>query len=366
MSMSEATGLSIVIEPKNALAVFTQPDHIESILQQVEKEVNSFVPDVSTKKGRDAIASLGLKVAKTKTYLDGLGKDLVTEYKEVPKKIDASRKTVRDRLDALKEKVLLPKLEYEAEQERIAAEAAYAAMWQEAHEMDASITAERAEKLAARIAADHEMALLMNDAFDRAQADKKAEDERLQKEREDRIAAEAAAKVKRDADLAAQQEREASARREAELKLQAEQAERDRLGAIKQAEEDKRLAEIRRQDAINEAEDRKALALVQAEREKQEAIAAEKLKAQENADRIQREAKQKEDARLAEEKRVADEAAKKAADKAHQAEVNNKAIAVLTNAGIDAECAKACVIAIIKNQVAQSFLNQQPPIQINY
>ena len=346
--MSEATGLSIVIEAKNALAVFTQPDHIESILQQVEKEVNSFVPDVSTKKGRDAIASLGLKVAKTKTYLDGLGKDLVTEYKEVPKKIDASRKTVRDRLDALKEKVLLPKLEYEAEQERIAAEAAYAAMWQEAHEMDASITAERADKLAARIAADHEMALLMNDAFDRAQADKKAEDERLQKERDDRIAAEAAAKVKRDADLAAQQEREASARREAELKLQAEQAERDRIALVLRAEQDKK-------DAI-----------AKAEREKQEAIAAEKLKAQQEAERVQREAKQKEDARLAEEKRVADESAKRAADKAHQAEVNNAAIAVLTNAGIDAECAKACVIAIIKNQVAQSFLNQQPPIQINY
>ncbi|HDL7837899.1 TPA: cell envelope biogenesis protein TolA [Yersinia enterocolitica] len=342
--MSEATGLSIVIEPKNALAVFTQPDHIESILQQVEKEVNSFVPDVSTKKGRDAIASLGLKVAKTKTYLDGLGKDLVTEYKEVPKKIDASRKTVRDRLDALKEKVLLPKLEYEAEQERIAAEAAYAAMWQEAHEMDASITAERLVKKES----DHEMALLMNDAFDRAQADKKAEDERLQKERDDRIAAEAAAKVKRDADLAAQQEREASARREAELKLQAEQAERDRIALALKAEQDKK-------DAI-----------AKAEREKQEAIAAEQRKAQETADRIQREAKQKEDARLAEEKRVADEAAKKAADKAHQAEVNNAAIDILTKAGIDAECAKACVIAIIKNQLAQSFLNQQPPIQINY
>ncbi len=54
------------------------------------------------------------------------------------------------------------------------------------------------------------------------------------------------------------------------------------------------------------------------------------------------------------------------ADKSHQADVNNAAIAVLTNAGIDAECAKSCVIAIIKNQVAQSFLNQQPPIQINY
>ena len=342
--MSEATGLSIVIEAKNALAVFTQPDHIESILQQVEKEVNSFVPDVSTKKGRDAIASLGLKVAKTKTYLDGLGKDLVTEYKEVPKKIDASRKTVRDRLDALKEKVLLPKLEYEAEQERIAAEAAYAAMWQEAHEMDASITAERLVKKES----DHEMALLMNDAFDRTQADKKAEDERLQKERDDRIAAEAAAKVKRDADLAAQQEREASARREAELKLQAEQAERDRIALVLRAEQDKK-------DAI-----------AKAEREKQDAIAAEQRKAQQEAERVQREAKQKEDARLAEEKRIADEAAARAANIEHQKTINNQVIDILTKAGISPECAKECVIAIARNQNHAVVLGITPPVQINY
>ncbi|CNE40056.1 cell envelope biogenesis protein TolA [Yersinia kristensenii] len=332
--MSEATGLSIVIEAKNALAVFTQPDHIESILQQVEKEVNSFVPDVSTKKGRDAIASLGLKVAKTKTYLDGLGKDLVTEYKEVPKKIDASRKTVRDRLDTLKEKVLLPKLEYEAEQERIAAEAAYAAMWQEAHEMDASITAERAEKLAARIAADHEMALLMNDAFDRDAKAKADEVERLQKERDDRIAAEAAAKVKRDADLAAQQEREASARREAELKLQAEQAERDRIALALKAEQDKKDAAAK------------------AEREKQDAIAAEKRKAQETADRIQREAKQKEDARLAEEKRVADEADRREKDVEHRRTINRQAVADLIASGLPEDFAQKCVTAIAKNVIS--------------
>ncbi|HFF1621729.1 TPA: cell envelope biogenesis protein TolA [Yersinia enterocolitica] len=342
--MSEATGLSIVIEPKNALAVFTQPDHIESILQQVEKEVNSFVPDVSTKKGRDAIASLGLKVAKTKTYLDGLGKDLVTEYKEVPKKIDASRKTVRDRLDALKEKVLLPKLEYEAEQERIAAEAAYAAMWQEAHEMDASITAERLVKKES----DHEMALLMNDAFDRDAKAKAEEVERLRKAHEEFIAQQAAEKATREA--------EARARSDLEY---AEIQRRDAILAQERAEREKR-------EATELAERNRIAAEQKAEREKQEAIAAEQRKAQETADRIQREAKQKEDARLAEEKRVADEAAKKAADKAHQAEVNNAAIDILTKAGIDAECAKACVIAIIKNQLAQSFLNQQPPIQINY
>lgn len=345
--MSEATGLSIVIEPKNALAVFTQPDHIESILQQVEKEVNSFVSDVSTKKGRDAIASLGLKVAKTKTYLDGLGKDLVTEYKEVPKKIDASRKTVRDRLDALKEKVLLPKLEFEAEQERlkleavrIAAEEAYSVMWQEAHDMDAVITIRIAEKAAAKKEADHEMALLMNDAFDRTQADKKAEDERLQKERDDRIAAEAAAKVKRDADLAAQQEREASARREAELKLQAEQAERDRIALVLKAEQDKKDAAAK------------------AEREKQEAIAAEKLKAQQEAERVQREAKRKEDARLAEEKRVADEAAARAANEAHRKTVGTAVVnGLIEHAGLTREQAIATLKALINNQIPHTNIN---------
>ncbi|MBW5843380.1 cell envelope biogenesis protein TolA [Yersinia kristensenii] len=357
--MSEATGLSIVIEAKNALAVFTQPDHIESILQQVEKEVNSFVPDVSTKKGRDAIASLGLKVAKTKTYLDGLGKDLVTEYKEVPKKIDASRKTVRDRLDALKEKVLLPKLEFEAEQERlkleavrIAAEEAYSVMWQEAHDMDAIITIRIAEKAAAKKEADHEMALLMNDAFDRDAKAKADEIERLRKAHEEFIAQQAAEKAKREAEIAAQQEREAAARREAELKLQAELAERDRLGAIKQAEEDKRLAEIRRQNEINEAEDRKAAALVQAEREKQEAIDAEKRKAQQEAERVQREAKQKEDARLAEERRVADEAAARAASVEHKRAINQQAVADLVATGISEECAVQCVKAIAKGQVS--------------
>ena len=325
--MSEATGLSIVIEAKNALAVFTQPDNIESILQQVEKEVNSFVPDVSTKKGRDAIASLGLKVAKTKTYLDGLGKDLVTEYKEVPKKIDASRKTVRDRLDALKEKVLLPKLEYEAEQERIAAEAAYAAMWQEAHEMDASITAERADKLAARIAADHEMALLMNDAFDRDAKAKADEVERLRKAHEEFIAQQAAEKAKREVEEKAKRDIEAAEQRERDAKLAQERAEQ-------KAEQDKKDAAAK------------------AEREKQEAIAEEKLKAQQEAERVQREAKQKEDARLAEEKRVADEAAKRAADVEHRRTINRQAVADLIANGLPEDCAQKCVAAIAKNLIS--------------
>ncbi|ELI8238974.1 hypothetical protein RSG04_002307 [Yersinia enterocolitica] len=327
--MSEATGLSIVIEAKNALAVFTQPDHIESILQQVEKEVNSFVPDVSTKKGRDAIASLGLKVAKTKTYLDGLGKDLVTEYKEVPKKIDASRKTVRDRLDALKEKVLLPRLEYEAEQDRIAAEAAYAAMWQEAHEMDASITAERLVKKES----DHEMALLMNDAFDRDAKEKSEEVERLRKAHEEFIAQQAAEKAKLEAEEKAKRDIEAAEQREREAKLAQERAEQ-------KAEQDKKDAAAK------------------AECEKQEAIAAEKLKAQQEAERVQRETKQKEDARLAEEKRVADEAAARAANEAHRKTVGTAVVnGLIEHAGLTREQAIVTLCAIKDSKIPHTNIH---------
>lgn len=103
--MSEVTDL-VVIEKANAMTVFQSADQIEEILQKVEREVMSFVPDITTAKGRKEIASLAYKVAQTKTYLDGLGKDLVAELKEIPKLIDANRKTVRDRLDLPKAKVI--------------------------------------------------------------------------------------------------------------------------------------------------------------------------------------------------------------------------------------------------------------------
>ncbi|CNL03909.1 hypothetical protein [Yersinia aldovae] len=328
----ENTGLVVIdIKPESYPTLYVT-NGLDKYLNQIRQAVNE-VPDVTTAKGRARIASLAASASRSKTAIEKPGREYLRHLKEQPKIIEAELRRFVIECDEIRDETRRPLTEWEAEQDRLKQEAE---------------AKKKAEQLAAEIEVAHEMALLMNDAFDRAQADKKAEDERLQKERDDRIAEEAATKVKRDADLAAQQEREASARREAELKLQAEQAERDRVALALKAEQDKK-------DAI-----------AKAEREKQEAIAAEKLKAQQEADRVQREAKQKEDARLAEEKRTRDEAAKKAADKAHQAEVNNAAIAVLTNAGIDAECAKACVIAIIKNQVAQSLLNQQPPVQINY
>lgn len=283
--MSEITDL-VVIEPVNALAVFKSADQIEEILQKVEREVMSFVPDVTTAKGRKEIASLAYKVAQTKTYLDGLGKDLVAELKEVPKLIDANRKTVRDRLDALRDKARQPYTDWEAEQERIK------------QEEEARIAA---EKLAAQIESDHEYALLMDKDFDREKAEKEAEAERQRIAREEELKRQAAEKAKREAEEAAQREIEAAAARERAALLAKERAE---------------------QEAKEAAE--------RAEREKQEAIAAEQRKAQEEADRIRREAEAKEKARLAEEQRIADEAAARAANEKHRKAIGTAVVKALT------------------------------------
>lgn len=88
--MSESQEL-IVIPTETAMAVFSADDGLQPYLAKIRAELDAFTPDVSTKKGRDAIASIAHKVARSKTYLDGVGKDLVAELKELPKKIDASR-----------------------------------------------------------------------------------------------------------------------------------------------------------------------------------------------------------------------------------------------------------------------------------
>ncbi|MEG4669498.1 cell envelope biogenesis protein TolA [Enterobacter cloacae] len=315
--MSETTDL-VVIEKANAMTVFKSADQIEDILQKVEREVMSFVPDVTTAKGRKEIASLAYKVAQTKTYLDGLGKDLVAELKEIPKLIDANRKTVRDRLDELKEKARQPLTDYEVEQERIKQE-------EEAKRA--------AEELAKKIEADHEMALLMNDAFDRELAEKKAEQERQRIAHEEEIKRQAEERAKREADEKAAAEIAAAKKREEDV-----------IAAKAQAE---LLAKQEKEKAERDAKE----ALERAEREKQEAIEAERKKAQDEADRIRREAEAKEAARLAEEKRIKDEEERRAQDKAHRKEVNNKILADLIKAGASEDVAKNIITAIVKGEV---------------
>lgn len=107
----------------NALAVFTgENDALEQLILQIEAEALALIADVSTAKGRDAIRSNAANVAKAKVRIDDAGKTLVADLKEMPKKVDASRKAVRDRLDNLRDTVRQPLTNWEAEQAIIEAE----------------------------------------------------------------------------------------------------------------------------------------------------------------------------------------------------------------------------------------------------
>lgn len=313
--MSESKELVLATLPAAAdlEAAFISDDYITNLIADIRQKASSVVGDVNTVKGRGVYISMASTVRRTKTVIDDAGKALVAEMKKRPALVDASRKKVRDELDALAVEIRRPATEWEAEQERLKAEE------------EARVAAEEQAK---KVEADHEMGLLMNDAFDREAKAKAEEAERQRVAHEEELKRQAAEKAKREAEEKAERERAESARREAELKLKAEQADRDRIAAEQKAEAEKKAAAER------------------AEREKREAIAAEQRKAQE-----------KEAARLAEEKRVADEAAKRAADVEHRRGINAAAVQSLIDQGIPDDWAKACVVAIARGKVPATTIN---------
>ncbi|EAB7110841.1 hypothetical protein IU963_003280 [Salmonella enterica subsp. enterica serovar Gatuni] len=296
---------------------------LEKFLEQIRESVKE-VPDLSTAKGRARIASLAAQVSRSKTAVEKPGRDYLRHLKEAVKPAEAELRRFVSACDEMRDEVRRPLTEWEAEQERIRVEEAWNVMHEEALVMNKIFDDQRT----AKFEADHEMALLMNDKFDRDREEQRRQEEQAQLEHEERIKQEAAEKAKREAEEKHKADLEAAARREADEKARADAAERKR-----------------KEDA-----DR-------AEREKQEAIAAEQRKAQEEADRIEREAEAKESARLAEEKRIADEAAARAADVEHRRAINAAAVQALIDQGIPDDWAKACVVAIARGKVPATTIN---------
>lgn len=320
----ENTGLvAIDIKPESYPTLYI-PNGLDNYLEQIRQEVNE-VPDLSTAKGRARIASLAASVSRSKTAIEKPGRDYLKKLKEAVKPAEAEIKRFVDECDALRDETRRPLTEWEAEQERLKQEAE---------------AKKKAEELAAEIEVAHEMALLMNDAFDRDAKEKAEEADRLRKAHEELIAHQAAEKAKLEAEEKAKRDIEAAEQRERDAKLAQERAEQAAKDAAAKAERDaKELAE-------------------RVEREKQEAIAAEQRKAQETADRIQREAKQKEDARLAEEKRVADEAAKRAANEKHRKAVGVEIVnALLGRTSITREQAIEVLIALKDEEIPHTRIN---------
>lgn len=308
----------IQYEEKTVLQCMSDKDGLEPLIGQVKELVGSFEHDMGTAASRAKTASLAHKVAKFKTAIDGMGKDLVSGWKEKAKAVDANRKAMRDAMDELKKEARKPLDEWEAEQARIEAEE------------KARI---EAEKLALQIESDHEIAILLNREHDRLK--KEAEEEvariareakeraeREQKEREQLIAKEAAENARKqekqkriDAENKARADAEAAALREENAKIALELAEKNRIAAEEKARQDAIDAEERQKEAVKAAE----------EKAKQDAY----------------------NAKIAEEA----EQAKREANKKHCAKINNGIVDQLKLIGLSDEQAKSVVIAIAKGDI---------------
>ncbi|HCQ9180055.1 cell envelope biogenesis protein TolA [Proteus mirabilis] len=307
----------VVIEQATALDLFTAPEKVNQMLEQIkslaEEERKELDSDFSVAKNRKAFASLAYKVAQTKTYIDKEGKAVVDKLKELPKKVDASRKIFRDELDALSTDIRKPLTEWEAQEK----------------------AREEAEALKKQIEVDHEEALQMNELFDL----RKAEEERQRIAREEEMKRQTAEQARLEAERKAQQEIEAAARREREAKEAAERAEREKQEAIQRAEQ---AAKEAKEKAERDAKE----ALERAEREKQLAIEAERKKAQEA-----------EQARLAEEERKRQEEAKRQADKEHRRKYNQETLQALVSNGFDEKLATEFIKLVASNKIPHMTMN---------
>ncbi|HCC6093131.1 coiled-coil domain-containing protein [Citrobacter freundii] len=344
--MSEVTDLTVIeIKPEQAPVLYTSGG-LAGYLEQI-REMAKEVPDVTTKKGRDRIGSLARMVGSSKTAIEKPGREYLKRLKEAVKPAEEELRVFTRECDAIRDAILKPREEWEAEQERLKQEEearlaaeAYALMRDEADSMNAAFDVAKAEALRKQIETDHEMALLMNDAFDRELAEKKAEEERQRIAHEEELKRQAAEQAKREAEEKAAAELAAAKKRE-----------EDAIAAKAQAE---LLAKQAQERAEQEAKD----AAAKAEAEKKAAIEAEQRKAQEEADRIKREAEQKEAARLAEEKRIADEKAAREADVKHRKAVGTEIVNALTaNTSISREQAIEVLKALMDGLVPRTQIN---------
>lgn len=336
-----------VLEQNVIVAAFAKRGGTDELFEHIAQEVRSHVPDVTTKKGREAIGSLAMKVSKSKTLIEKCGKELVAEQKAQIKLIDDDRIAIVKKFDALRDEILAPRDAWEqAEKDRVKKHQDaiigikmpadllqnHPTEWTsenikvaindlegvcidssfEDFEQEAKLAKfETLEKLRTALAA--------REKYESEQAElerlRKEQLEREQRERDERIAKEAADK----------------ARIEAEAKALAEQrrVEREKQEAEEKAEREKLEAAEREARLIADKEE--------AELRAQQAAAMERQ-------RIEREQAAKEEAeRKAEEARLA--------NVEHMRSINQEILNKLCAIGLDEGQAKAVITAIARNQI---------------
>lgn len=314
------------------VAAFKTPGGTAELFERIAQEARSHVPDVTTKKGRDQIGSLALKISKSKTFIEKCGKGLVAEQKAQIKVIDDDRIATVKKFDELRNEILAPRDAWEqAEKDRVAKHEQFIAEIKEAadyaNEVDSGglknrITFVEGKNIDSSLEEYEEQAKLAK--FETLEVLRKALVEREKYEAE-----QAELERLRQAEiLRQQQEREAQIAREAAEKATREAEEKARFEA-ERVQREKREAE-QREARLKAEKEAAELRAVQAAENERKRIEAEQF-AQAEAER------KAEEARLA--------------DKEHRRWINNEVLMALKEQGFDEAAAKKIIAAIAKNQI---------------
>ena len=104
---------------KDPSIVFTDPKALPALMAYLDNEIAAHVPDLKTKKGREAITKLTSKIVGHKTSLDALGKEMNEEARAKINVVDEVRRKLRTDLDALRDRARKPLTDWEiAEDDR--------------------------------------------------------------------------------------------------------------------------------------------------------------------------------------------------------------------------------------------------------
>lgn len=351
--MNETNSL-VMIERPTALSIFTSKENVDNLIEKIEKMARAEIQsDVGTAKARKDIASLAYKVAQTKAYIDAVGKDLVTEMKELPKKIDETRREIRDRLDGLRDEVRAPLDAWEAEQERIEKEKAEAeeAQRRRLERIEAEIR-EFALVAAASIGKPSEAIADRLNELEAATPTSDAFAERFK----EALAAHNAAVSQLRIILENQRQLEKRDQEERDRRIAAEAEERARKAAEQQVI-DARLAQERAERAKIEAEERAKRAAEQQAtdaRLAQERAERANAEAEARARQAAEEAAARERAKIeAAQRQAAEEAERRARNVAHRKAVNRAALKDLMElCALSEDQGKAVIIAAAAGNIS--------------
>lgn len=356
MEKIDSKGQLSVIEKINPAEVYN-PGNIDKVLEQIEKEVSLVTLSLETEKDRKEVASLAYKVARSKTFLDDIGKKLGEDHRTALNNINAERKKVVEHLDGLRDRVRGPLDQWEAkETQRKAEQEKIISFIKELGVLSDNWKFHTVEGLENSIKFITEHNHNWEEFAERARIEKETALSKLNSNLDT-----LKVYVAEQAELAAL--RAAEAKRledEQAAKIAHQVAEAARI-----AEERTAQAEAKKVQEAVEAEKRKALEAEQAAERKLQEAAREKAALEQRIKDAEIQAKKDQEAAVEKERqrvekeRLAEIAAteKREANKRHSAKINNEVLAALVSFGVEKELAKKVVTEMVLGNVPHTRIS---------